>query len=43
MLLDDRCEPALEEIVLVILKHYSHLGVDMLLKEPIVLGENRCR
>jgi hypothetical protein len=39
-LLHDGREAAFKEIVLVILKYDSHLGIDMRLKKPVVLREN---
>ena len=39
-LLNDGREAAFKQIMLVIFEHNSHMGIDVLLKEPIVLGEN---
>ena len=36
-LLDDRREAAFEQVVLVFFQHDARLGIDMLLKEPVVL------
>ncbi len=40
MLLDNGCEAAFKQVMLVIFKHDAHLGMDMLLKEAIVLGQD---
>jgi hypothetical protein len=39
-LLDDGREAAFEEIILVVFKHDSYLGIDMRLKEAVVLRED---
>jgi hypothetical protein len=38
-LLDDGREAAFKEIILVVFKHDSYVGIDMRLKEPVVLRE----
>jgi hypothetical protein len=37
MLPNDRRQAAFKQVMLVIIEHDAHLGVDMLLKEAIVL------
>ena len=40
MLLDDRCEAAFKQVMLVIFEHDAHLRIDVLLEEAIVLRED---
>jgi hypothetical protein len=39
---DNGSQAAFKEIMLVIFKHDTHVGINVLLKKAIVLGENFC-